>query len=415
LWDNKGPEEYWLTVYVTDFLLRAREQGFAVPVAALESAQQRLLRYLQDRNAVQPYYSASLNAERFSIQSYAGLVLAGQKQAPLGALRQLYQRREDAISGLPLIQLAIALQKMGDQRRVDALLQQGLNYKYERHGYYWYADYGTELRDKALIVSLLLENNLLPEKQPDLQLQLSDLLQTGSYLSTQERNSLFMAARHAIIQPEAEWKVAISQSQQPIAELSNSTQQTFNLNDSTVLKGISLAAKTDGALYTRADVTGFPLNKPKPVENKLHISREIFDLQGKSPDLNQLKRGDLLVVHLTVWADQRVPDALVVDLLPAGLELENQNLENSNMALTELTQFKELLEKAQQTAIKHQEYRDDRYVAAIELDGYSRRDLVYIARAVSPGHFHVPMPMVESMYQPAVNALGDSPEWVDIH
>ena len=108
-----------LSVYVTDFLLRARDQGFSVSSVALEKAEQRLLRYLQDRNAIQPYYSAVLNAERFSIQSYAGLVLAGQKQAPLGALRQLYQRRQDAGSGLPLIQLALALEKMGDQKRVE--------------------------------------------------------------------------------------------------------------------------------------------------------------------------------------------------------------------------------------------------------------------------------------------------------
>jgi uncharacterized protein YfaS (alpha-2-macroglobulin family) len=415
LWDNKGPEEYWLTVYVTDFLLRARDQGFAIPATALENAQQRLLRYLQDRNAVQPYYSSALNAERFSIQSYAGLVLAGQKQAPLGALRQLYQRRNDAISGLPLIQLAVALQKMGDQRRVDALLQQGLNYKYDRHGYYWYADYGTELRDRALILSLLLENQQLPEQQPDLQMQLSDLMQSQGYLSTQERNALFMAARHSMAQPEADWQASISQAQQSIAELSYKTQQTYNLNDESILKGLTVASTTENPLYLRADVTGYPQTKPKPVGNGIHITREIFDLQGKTPDLNQLKRGDLLVVHLSVWADQRVPDALVVDLLPAGLELENQNLENSNMALTELTQFKELLEKAQQTAIKHQEYRDDRYIAAIELDGYSRRDIVYIVRAVSPGRFHMPMPMVESMYQPAVNARGDSPEWVEVH
>ena len=50
LWDNQGPEEYWLSVYVTDFLLRARDQGFSVSSVALEKAEQRLLRYLQDRN-----------------------------------------------------------------------------------------------------------------------------------------------------------------------------------------------------------------------------------------------------------------------------------------------------------------------------------------------------------------------------
>lgn len=31
LWSSDSEEEYWLTAYVTDFLLRAREQGFGVP------------------------------------------------------------------------------------------------------------------------------------------------------------------------------------------------------------------------------------------------------------------------------------------------------------------------------------------------------------------------------------------------
>ncbi len=29
LWDKNGPEEYWLTAYVTDFLVRAGEQGYS--------------------------------------------------------------------------------------------------------------------------------------------------------------------------------------------------------------------------------------------------------------------------------------------------------------------------------------------------------------------------------------------------
>ena len=44
LWDKEGPEEYWLTAYVTDFLLRAREQGYSVPDEALKKASERLLR-----------------------------------------------------------------------------------------------------------------------------------------------------------------------------------------------------------------------------------------------------------------------------------------------------------------------------------------------------------------------------------
>ncbi len=48
LWDKNGPEEYWLTAYVTDFLVRAGEQGYSVPADAVNNANSRLLRYLQD-------------------------------------------------------------------------------------------------------------------------------------------------------------------------------------------------------------------------------------------------------------------------------------------------------------------------------------------------------------------------------
>jgi predicted glycosyltransferase len=42
-----------------------------------------------------------------------------------------------------------------------------------------------------------------------------------------------------------------------------------------------------------------------------------------------------VLVKLEVTAKRNVPDALVVDLLPAGLELENQNLANSSASLQE--------------------------------------------------------------------------------
>lgn len=44
---------------------------------------------------------------------------------------------------------------------------------------------------------------------------------------------------------------------------------------------------------------------------------------------------NLVLVKLEVTAKRNVPDALVVDLLPAGLELENQNLANSSASLQE--------------------------------------------------------------------------------
>jgi uncharacterized protein YfaS (alpha-2-macroglobulin family) len=80
LWDKNGPEEYWLTAYVTDFLVRAGEQGYSVPADAVNNANNRLLRYLQDPGMMSIRYSDDTQASKFAVQAYAALVLARQQK-----------------------------------------------------------------------------------------------------------------------------------------------------------------------------------------------------------------------------------------------------------------------------------------------------------------------------------------------
>ena len=114
-----------------------------------------------------------------------------------------------------------------------------------------------------------------------------------------------------------------------------------------------------------------------------------------------------MLVWLEVKASQNVPDALVVDLLPAGLELENQNLASSSASLQDSgSEVQNLLSQMQQADIQHMEFRDDRFVAAVPVNEGQPVTLVYLARAVTPGTYEVPVPMVESMYVPQWRATG---------
>jgi uncharacterized protein YfaS (alpha-2-macroglobulin family) len=63
----------------------------------------------------------------------------------------------------------------------------------------------------------------------------------------------------------------------------------------------------------------------------------------------------------------------------------------------------------QNVAPKHQEFRGDRYVAAVDVTGYDTTHLLYLARAVTPGTYRVPPPQVESMYRPNWQAVGEAP------
>ncbi len=59
----------------------------------------------------------------------------------------------------------------------------------------WMADYGSQLRDNALMLSLLEEYKLLPDAQNTLLNALSEQAFSQRWLSTQESNALFLAGR----------------------------------------------------------------------------------------------------------------------------------------------------------------------------------------------------------------------------
>ncbi|WP_425929048.1 alpha-2-macroglobulin family protein [Pseudomonas sp. NyZ201] len=404
LWSSDGEEEYWLTAYVTDFLLRARDQGFAVPPEALKKASERLLRYVQERNLIEVNYSENAEHSRFAVQAYAALVLSRSKQAPLGALRSLFERRADARSGLPLVQLAIALDTMGDKPRAEQALLAGLA---AGRGKGWLADYGSSLRDQALIIALLDEYKLASKDIPDRLFKLSDQLAGSQWLSTQERNALFLAGRGLAQQPEGKWSAQLDSAGQT-REL-GPEQSGLHLEGPLLASPLSVRNDGDQTLYQRLTLSGYPRQAPPASGNNMSIRREYLGMNGQALDLKSLESGDLVLVHLAIQAKERVPDALVVDLLPAGLELENQNLAQSAASLdnasSAVKQWREAMENAN---VVHQEYRDDRYVAALNLDGYGTTHLLYLARAVTPGSYRIPPAQVESMYRPDWQAVGES-------
>ncbi|EOT1759070.1 MULTISPECIES: alpha-2-macroglobulin family protein [Citrobacter] len=403
LWDNNGPEEYWLTAYAMDFLVRAGEQGYSVPADAINRGNERLLRYLQDPGMMSVRYSDDTQASKFAVQAYAGLVLARQQKAPLGALREIWERRAQAASGLPLLQLGIALKNMGDASRSEQALTLALNTP-RRDAQQWMADYGSPLRDNALMLSLLEENKLQPEAQNTLLTTLSEQAFGQRWLSTQESNALFLAARTLQDLPGT-WQAQTSLADQP---LTGDKAQTRNL-DADRLSALQVTNSGDQPLWLRLDSSGYPQTAPVPASNVLHIERQILGTDGQSKSLSSLRSGELVLVWLEVKASQNVPDALVVDLLPAGLELENQNLANSSASLQDSgSEVQNLLNQMQQADIQHMEFRDDRFVAAVAVNQGQPVTLVYLARAVTPGTYQVPVPQVESMYVPQWRATGST-------
>ncbi len=417
LWSNNSPEERWLTVYVSDFLIKAKAKGYNVPETVLKKAIKRMRIYV--RKSLRPrsdlaQYLSSKEHYLVAYKAYASYVLAGIKQVNLQDVRQAYDKQAKfSKTALPLAHFAAALELMGDERRANEAWLAAVDFKTDAQGYYYYGDYGTTIRDTSQVI-LLGMDSLLTEKlakTPNaLFPQLLDELKGKRWVSTQERGSLFRLAKALEKNKNNnEWQLDL-----------NRNNHTDGFKQSNDLSKLWLAkeAKVPLLLTNTGKQTLFVDYKTQGYRkdnsfsnNGIIIKRHYYDTKGNKKNIKQLKTGEMILVHVEVSLDKKdknrsyLPDAMLIELLPAGLELENQNLEHS-FKLDDIQIDKKYIYQWQNnTHIKHQEFRDDRYIAALALSKYRTSHVFYLARAVTPGKYTIPSTLVEDMYHPEVRAM----------
>jgi uncharacterized protein YfaS (alpha-2-macroglobulin family) len=155
-------------------------------------------------------------------------------------------------------------------------------------------------------------------------------------------------------------------------------------------------------------MAGVPKTAPAADDHYVWIERRFYTLDGKPWEPAPLKEGDSLIVGIKLEARDAMPDALLADLLPGGLEIENFNLTDSKQWADVVVDGITITDRGEAAEVRHEEFRDDRYVAALKLDEGQAAHVFYLVRAVSPGTYRVPPPIVEDMYRPEVRGIGKS-------
>lgn len=401
LWDGRSDEEQWLTAYAADYLLARKEAGDSVPEAMLNQALNRLQSYLTDSQYGERWSSAPEHS-RLAYQAYSAYVLARVGKAPLATLRLIWEQQADhARSGLPLLHLSLALSAMGDEQNAAKALSRALA---TERGDDYLGDYGSPLRDEALELSLLRQHKLAAERWPALSAKVADTLAHRQWLSTQERLALLRLAR---VDPAVDWQARVTSS---LSSGSLSGSAPLQQGTPEALAASSVTNEGKGSLYVQRTLVGYPEQAPARISMGMSVTRSWFNSDGQRFDPTKVKVGDLVVVRLNVSSESAVPDALLVEMVPAGFELENPALGNS-IKLEELSiEGKPAWQSEWNDYLKHQEFRDDRYTAALDLSAESNQQLVYLMRAVTPGRYQVPPTQVEDMYRPELRAVGE-----DIH
>jgi len=414
MWGNQYDVNPALTPYIAEFLMDAREAGFAVPEDMLQKALERISAdLLAGDNAF--YGNDHREALQFSHQAYSGYVLARLKRAPLGTLRTLYDhQRAHAINGLPLVHLGLALTMQGDTQRGQAAISAGFDAEDKRPN--WLGDYGSRLRDAALMIALVHERGQAKPEYAARAVAIGRELDARAranahgilWLSTQEQIALARLGKALMLDSEHTFsgELIIGHARQDIAARKLYTRlfDAAQLNE-----GVRLLPQGTPPLYVSVDTAGIPRQPPAADARMLGIVRDWFNLDGTPWTPGPLKEGQALIARLKVTAQQDMADALITDLLPAGLEIENFNLTDPDQWKGVKIEGIDLNDRrSHNTAsnLRHEEFRDDRYVAAVKLRAGRTMPLFYLVRAVTPGTYHVPPPLGEDMYRPELRGVG---------
>ena len=418
-WGGTSPIETFMTPYVVDFMLDARDAGFAVPQDVLQKALQRLSDDLLAGG--HPYYSYEHHDHmRIADEAYSGFVLARVNRAPLGTLRAIFDNdRSKLVAPLPLVHLGIALKLMGDNARAQKAIAEAFAWSKERP---WYiGDYGSDLRDLALMVALTHQYDMTkPEydaklidwarnattREHETQQKIAYYHWSWSYLSTQEQAAIARVARAFDAAADAPLAVSITAGgkTEPVPPDQHMWSRTLSVAE--LAAGVTVQPTSETTVFATLDVAGIPAKAPAADATQIDVRRSYFATDGKVWTGDTLKEGDTLIVALSIQARMNIPDALVTDLLPGGLEVENLNLGGAGQWEGVVVEGINLTEHSGAADIVHEEYRDDRYAAALKLQRGNTSHVFYLVRAVTPGIYVVPPPLVEDMYRPAIRGIG---------
>ncbi|WP_439143730.1 alpha-2-macroglobulin family protein [Planktotalea sp.] len=371
--------EFWLDAYVSDFLSRAKAQGYDVPALAFRIAMDNL------RNRIN--YAPDFDEGGEDI-AYSLMVLAREGAASMGDLRYYADVKADAFTTpLAAAQLAAALASYGDQTRADAMFAHAARLMIPRMGEearVWRSDFGSNLRDAAGLLTLAVEAG---STTIDTSVLSERIVAAGRSLSTQEASWALLAA-HALVENPGASDLLINgeASAGPLIRRFESGATSMIIgNDSNRAMDITLST------------FGIPEIAPAEGGYSYKITREYFTMEGAPVTDLRVQTGNRLVTVLTVIPFEDGASRLMInDPLPAGLEIDNPNLIRGGDVRA--------LEWLKTANAQHSEFRSDRFLAAVDSRGVTPLRLAYIVRAVSPGVYHHPAASVEDMYRPQYRA-----------
>ena len=390
-WPGGNYTNYWSSIFVAHFLVEARKAGYQVSDRIYQMMLDALKREAK-REALDRY--------RIERIAYAVYVLAAAGQPEKSTMLYLKNNRLDHLSDYSEFQLAGAFALSGDIDAALAMLPRNISpasdEARESGG-----NFNSPVRAQAIMLDVLAEVHPDHPSVSRLVKNLTDAASgKGRWQTTQENAFAFLALGKILKQDmDAQYTGTIAIDGEPFAEFGQSDMRYASREWGG--KRVRLSLEGTGNSYYQWRSIGVEIGSSiGEFDQELQVRRRYLSEEGEPIEEGVFKHGDMVVAEISVKAlTANLENVVVVDMLPAGFEIENPRLESrAGIAWLSKKRFKP----------DYVDIRDDRLIFFGKFPRRKEQKFYYALRAVTQGEFVLPPVTAEAMYDPSKSSVASS-------
>jgi uncharacterized protein YfaS (alpha-2-macroglobulin family) len=386
-WPGADQSDTWGTTYAGHFLVEAEARGYFVPDDMMKRWKKFQKNKVNEWRRDERYYSSDL------MQAYRLYTLALANAAEIGAMNRL--REQGNLSSTAAWMLAASYAKAGQPETAKLIIGKlsTVVKPYRELGY----SYGSDVRDKALILETLV---LLNDKTKAFELlkEISRYLSDDGYwLSTQETAFCLKAiGSFAGLNKQGALKFSYvingktlsASTELPVAQIEIPIAGAK-------AQQIQITSESTGALYSRIIMEGTPAQGNEvDAEDNLNMRIRYTTPEGTDLDVTNLEQGTEFVAEVSVQHSglrAYYENLALSQVFPSGWEINN----------VRLTDDEELVKTS---PFNYQDIRDDRVYTYFGLGTSEKRTFRIMLTASFAGTYYLPATSCEAMYDKSIYA-----------
>jgi uncharacterized protein YfaS (alpha-2-macroglobulin family) len=396
MWPDQREAWLWASLYGAHFWLEARRAGIAVAQDNLDA----LLDYIRAEAFRAAGTRVRPDADEARERAYAAYVLALAGRPARDQMELLYDKREELPLGASAL-LAAAYWRVGLPEAARQLLAIGPD---EAGGRETGRTLASPDREAAILLATLVDVDPEGARTRALAERLYSRIQPSGHWGTTQDNAFAVWALARFEKSRKGTQGGAGLVRVGGLEKTCAPDQPVVVSLADLTQPVEVVGQGPGPVHYSWHVEGVPLAATDGGETQgIELKRRFVDAQMAEVRPEDLRQGRAVFVELTVKADRRLHNVVLVDLLPACLEIENPHLATSE-------HFEEML-SGDLGAVQRVEARDDRMVIFCSLEAPNEPCVLrYPCRVVSAGRFVQGPASGECMYDPEVRARTQSGE-----